>query len=509
MYIEPNTIIRILKGCPLDNTYNHTIYFSSASEQVSYFQSLTKYTFADQSYQRVQRSRMRVQRKAEDLYDCNYLMFQNSSFGNKWFYAFITSVEYVNNVTSEIAFEIDVMQTWFFDYTLKECFVDREHSVTDSVGDNLIPENLELGDYVTDDFLSENNLASTSVVVAATFDKSYNDVGGRYYGGMFTGLCFNIFDNSKDGAAQVEEFILGAGAKSDGIISVFLIPSTMTTVLNQSAKTYDVSFTKNLSNIDGYVPRNKKLFTYPYNLLYVTNLQGNTAEFHYEYFDGDDCEFTVAGDFSPNPSVILAPNKYKGTPLVNYDEKIVLSGFPQLAWTTDTFKAWIAQNASSLAVNALSSAVGSYLGLAGLAGKSNPYLAEQGAYAGLGTSVLSSLSQIYQAAIAPNQSHGGAGSQTMGALNLLNFGIMHKHIRAEFARIIDDYFDMFGYATHRVKVPNRNSRPHWNYVRTKGCVVTGSVPADDMNNICSIYNNGITFWKNGSEVGNYSLDNRP
>ena len=68
---------------------------------------------------------------------------------------------------------------------------------------------------------------------------------------------------------------------------------------------------------------------------------------------------------------------------------------------------------------------------------------------------------------------------------------------------------MFGYATRRCKKPNRNSRPHWNYVKTVGATVTGSVPADDMKKICSIYDNGITFWKNGSEVGDYSLDNSP
>ena len=138
MYIEPNTVIRILHNCPLDKTYDHTIYFSSENAQISYFQGLTKYTFTEQTYQRVQRGKARVQRKAEDLYDCNYMMFQNSSFGNKWFYAFITSVEYVNNITSEISFEIDVMQTWFFDYTLEDCFVEREHSVTDNIGDNLV-----------------------------------------------------------------------------------------------------------------------------------------------------------------------------------------------------------------------------------------------------------------------------------------------------------------------------------------------------------------------------------
>ena len=44
-------------------------------------------------------------------------------------------------------------------------------------------------------------------------------------------------------------------------------------------------------------------------------------------------------------------------------------------------------------------------------------------------------------------------------------------------------------------------------VKTVGATVTGSVPADDMKKICSIYDNGITFWKNGSEVGQYNLDN--
>ena len=42
---------------------------------------------------------------------------------------------------------------------------------------------------------------------------------------------------------------------------------------------------------------------------------------------------------------------------------------------------------------------------------------------------------------------------------------------------------------------------------TNGCVLKGNAPADDIRKICSIYDDGITFWKNPSEVGNYSLDN--
>ena len=180
MYIEPNTVIRLLKNCPLDTTYEHTIYFESDSAQISYFQSLTKYTMTNQSYQRVQRGKMRVAYKAEDLYDCNYLMFQNSSFGNKWFYAFIKSVEYVNNATSEIEFEIDVMQTWFFNYDLEMCFVEREHSATDNIGENLVPENLETGEYVSDDFDASGVLGNKSIVVASTFDEEYNNISGAY-----------------------------------------------------------------------------------------------------------------------------------------------------------------------------------------------------------------------------------------------------------------------------------------------------------------------------------------
>ena len=178
MYIEPNTIIRLLKNCPLDNTYDHTIYFDDSEKQYAYFAGLTKYALSRQTYQRVNQSRMRVQYKADDLYDCNYLMFQNTSFGNKWFYAFIKSVEYVNNITSEIVYEIDVMQTWAFDYQLGQCFVDREHSATDVFGENTIPESLEHGPYVTDGVENDGILYSTSIIVGCTFDSNYEDAKG-------------------------------------------------------------------------------------------------------------------------------------------------------------------------------------------------------------------------------------------------------------------------------------------------------------------------------------------
>ena len=109
MYIQPTTNIKLLKDVPLDTTYDHTIYFDSATAQYNYFVGLQKYNLNNYTYQRVKRGMARVGIKADNLYDCNYMMFQNTAYGDKWFYAFITSVEFVNNECAEIYFELDVM----------------------------------------------------------------------------------------------------------------------------------------------------------------------------------------------------------------------------------------------------------------------------------------------------------------------------------------------------------------------------------------------------------------
>lgn len=168
MYIEPSTNIRLLKNVPLDNTYRNTLYFmpDGVNHQTNLFMEYTKHQLTKQTYQRVNKGVARVGLKAEDIYDCNYMMFQNSNFGNKWFYAFITSVEYVNNTVSEIHFEIDVMQTWYFDYTLKECFVEREHSATDVVGDNLTSEPVDLGSIICTNVEGTGAFGSYTVVIA-------------------------------------------------------------------------------------------------------------------------------------------------------------------------------------------------------------------------------------------------------------------------------------------------------------------------------------------------------
>lgn len=494
MYIAPNSTVMVLRGVRLDSSYQNTIHFNSSTEQSSFFSSKVKYTFSGCTYLRKENV-IRVDTIADNLYDCNYLMFQNTSYGNKWFYAFILNVAYVNNQTAEITYQIDVMQTWHFDYQVLPSFVEREHVAGDKPGDNLVPDNLELGEYIVDDFDGTGHLGRYSIVVAATFNEDYDNVAGGEYSNIYSGLYYNVFDSG----TEVNDFLEGAGAKVDGVVSIFIMPSDFVSGVGDSPTTYEVTKQKLDSGpIDGYTPRNNKLYTHPYNFLYCTNLNGTSAVFPYEYFSTDDCQFMLAGDMSCNPQVLLVPLNYKGVP-TNYNEKMGLEGFPQCSYNTDTFKVWLSQTAATLGLGLISDSATAVAG----AVTGNVPMAVGGV-----SGIANTLASVYQHAIMPRQARGGQSNSTMVAMRLKDFAFMHMHIQAEFARIIDDYWDMYGYPVHEVKVPNISTRPHWNYVKTQSVSIVGDVPADDLVQIKSCYNNGITFWRNGNEVGNYSLDNR-
>lgn len=81
-------------------------------------------------------------------------------------------------------------------------------------------------------------------------------------------------------------------------------------------------------------------------------------------------------------------------------------------------------------------------------------------------------------------------------------------IKPEFARKIDKYFDMFGYATNELKIPNINNRPTWNYVKTLNCNINGNIPQADLAEIKEIFNAGITLWHSTSNFKNYYANNR-
>ena len=132
MAVTPQTDIYLLKS-PLTLSNKHQLTFSNATAQHKYFNSLTKIGINDGSYQRKD-GFIRYPAHIDTIQEYNYCMYRNDNYSNKWFYAFIVSMEYVNDNMTYIYLKTDVFQTWQFDLSWKQSFIEREMiSVSDDV----------------------------------------------------------------------------------------------------------------------------------------------------------------------------------------------------------------------------------------------------------------------------------------------------------------------------------------------------------------------------------------
>ena len=127
----PASQINICEGVRLDNTYRNTIYFSGIAAQLSYFLGKVIKTFTGYTYLRKSWS-IKVSATMEQANSWTYLFFSNGEGQKTWYY-FINNIEYVNDNTVELFLELDVMQTYMFDYTLLPSFVEREHVTLDAI----------------------------------------------------------------------------------------------------------------------------------------------------------------------------------------------------------------------------------------------------------------------------------------------------------------------------------------------------------------------------------------
>lgn len=571
--IVPNSDVYILKNVPLEPSFDHTIWFDSPEQQATAFTTYALAFYFDKvSYQRYPRPYITLDKTADELFDCNYMMFRNTAYGTKWFYAFITQVEYISNTTSRIYYSIDPMQTYLFDVNVGQCFVEREHAMTDAIGDNLNPESFELGEYVYDNDYFPNIFAKSNylICILATWKAVYEDnkwvikdattggVGGvdsGIYTGLTKNLCEYDLDNPKACAEKANAIIEAAtkANKADGIVSITMYPKffmnwsitgDLATGLVPDTVDSIPAFT---GTFDGYKPKNNKLYTAPFCGVYVDNLQGNAANYAYEYFTNRKPTFNIVGAVNGNLECASIPINYKGLP-TNFQESLLMGGFPQCAWNVDTFKAWIAQNKYAIAAGVANTAIDTVkqvalaatgVGMAGeVAGMSaamtgagsaqtiqavgqyaNAYQNMQNVSYNTQGDILNKtinlVAQVKTASTQPNHARGQQSSSVFCAMGYQGFHYMPYRIQGQFARIIDDFFSMYGYKTNRLKVPNRNGRKAWNYVKTCGCTLTGSAPADVTAALVQIYDRGITFWRCTdlsagnpfTRVGNYSLDN--
>lgn len=374
-YIEPNSDIRLLSNVPIDTDYVHTLWFASADEQKAYFESKNRLYLTTQYYVRKGRGYIKIQAKADEIYDCNYMMYRNTSFGNKWFYAFINNIEYINNNTAMVNFTVDLLQTWLFEMHLNQCFIERQHSVTDAPGDNLIPEGLEGGEYVYNDGDYEwcHNWSEYDVIVLTSFQSSLTPTNewiftpGSTTGivqGIITGLNRRIFrrvrgTNTLESLKSFLTAVINYGY-SDGVVAIIMIPTEFHDEQLQPVTGID-HYVPRITSLDGYVPRNKKLLTHPYCFIEEQNCEGATAVLPQEYFTSlpdtpNILHFFIEFVESASPIASCIPIGYKNS-VINRAEAMYINNFVQCSWNVDLFKAYLAQSLTARMGNQISDAI--------------------------------------------------------------------------------------------------------------------------------------------------------
>ena len=568
MYIAPDSTIELFRNLKLDNAYSNTMWFTDVTAQNTFFTTHYYLRYNSYTYQRKDLGVIRIGAPISSLYAVDYMRFKNTLFENKWFYAFVTNVEYINNDVTAIHYVIDVIQTYMFDWTLQQCLIERQHSVTDVAGDNLVAEGMELGDYIANSNSRIWNPLGYSILFGVGCDYSWFDsivnpvspdpsrVTRAYYAqkvsGLYSAIGYFIID-PVDIATKLNLFIdkLQSDNMIGAITSVTMIPTDM----GFSNVPYSTNYTVlKPTKLNGYTPVNQKLLTYPYCYLDVYNDQTEHQELRYELFSTSNCVFTLYLMLASTPEGILYAKNYNNA-VMNPDTSLSVSGFPQVAYFNDSYKAWQALNYDQMAVSREIAAqqnvfnqqgiaidqrqlgtktalagVNAIGGLVGAALTGNVIGGVNSVVQGVGTvanasyeaqrnDLASSRSEYDEYSVILRQSadesrakklantpHAGTSSMAV-ATDTKGFWCNWMSIRAQYAERIDKYFTMFGYAQNVVAVPNIHARQYFTYVKTVGSCVSGYIPQDDRELIDTIFDRGIRFWTDYTKFEDYSVNN--
>jgi len=410
MIVIPNTEVRLLFSVPLNNNYEHQLTFNSKSEQSSFFYNKTAHAFTDFTYVK-EDGTLKVPRGRNKLYNCNYIMFRNNEFTDKWFYAFITKLEYVNPDTTKVHFEIDAYQSWMFEINYHQSFVVREHTQRwNSDGSpviNTVDEGLNYGtDYETvlvQQHVPFDDVFFLVMVCTETMHGGSADKGliKPVLNGSPQPLTYYIHPFRMNGttpkttwqgtewtlsslndvlkglykqegavnnvaALYVTEF-LGIDMSYDGTTIAF--PSNFDPVTIQDGTSmFNTYYLKDLPNYGGKMKwlgskylgyanvTESKLLMYPYTVTLLTDLKGDTVEIKNEYIQDKDLILMTKGSMGVSNKVsyhvanyLMNESDMENAGEVAMEHALINNNPNDVPIVTDLLSAYLQGNRNSLA----------------------------------------------------------------------------------------------------------------------------------------------------------------
>lgn len=298
-----------------------------------------------------------------------------------------------------------------------------------------------------------------------------------------------------------------------------------------------VELNKPTTLINGFKPKNNKLFAYPFSTVEIQGY-GQNSELKYESFN-KGFKFAIVSKFLAGASILVYPINYEGV-LDNYDNGCTGDNLPIMGYTKDSFmneynagqnsrtqsQIALRQNRDLANLSTSISAIGGVISSAGLGssfgGGAGSALSVGGVITNAGnmaTGYLGNNLQYNQGMMAMAAELKDASARPSSITNqnaspaipaAMKDGVVpyvvNKSIRYDFAKKIDLYFTKYGYKTSSVEVPNIRSRPAFNFLKCFTAYVSGDLNQTDILEIKSVLEHGITFWHT-TDVGNYNLNN--
>ena len=511
--------IYLAKNIKLDKNYKSVLNYTE-NQMINLITDSANLVYSALNYQFIRdRGTIQVNAPYSQVIQANYMAFQNPDYSNKYFFAFIDEVKYLSPNASEIVYTVDIWSTWWSYWSPKACFVLREHVTDDTIGSNTVPENLELGEYLCNEYSSDTQLTTLSFVIQVS--EWISDVGNPLatsFGGIPMAGGAYIVNTTQELVNIIQAYQNG---REDAILNVYVVPSKIINNTSGSAQysgqNSPVSYTIQISKptkLDNYTPINKKLLTYPFCYMILDNNNGSSNILQYERFTTTNCTFDVSGVPVCGGSIKCTPTSYKS--VNNYQQEGIMAGkFPTLSWSNDPYTNWLTQNAVNLGLGVTSAGL-TIAGGIGMMATGGGALAGAGAIISGGMSIAQIMGQKYQHSIMPRSAEGNINGGDINTCADKNTFFFYKmSISYEFASRIDQYLTRMGYAVNKVKVPNMSGRTNYNFVQVANDDNLAypnnynniCLPANALDTINTLFRNGITIWNNHANFGDYSVSN--
>lgn len=409
MFPDTLTSIDLLSGVPWQSDYKHVRYFSSKSEQNSYFNSRTVIKSFDSAkvVRTANQFSMLLTLTPAQANKVSYLKFTNGNLDNKTYYCFVKGVTYEADNRCRLFVEIDFYQTFLFDVSFKNSYVERQHGDVTLIEDNLalgqelitynISETFPYKDYIFIVLVSNENLINSTgggwkitsyagapsalyhYVVPIRIGNNSNDssmvhtnTGQPFYNWYelfstmqdtwankivsayitkYCGLNFIVEGNNITyGDSEKVKFFATNNNPGSAMRGMFQI---------ENIKEFD-SMTFELSK--GGLPSgfNAKLAQYPYNKVVLSTVNGQQLELKPQFINGNSIQIRMRGSVGISNKISFTVENYALNGVSPSNQKlncILIDDTPQLLpIMVDQYAAYVQGHANSLIASQRASA---------------------------------------------------------------------------------------------------------------------------------------------------------